>query len=94
MSKFNDGRVHFRNSGMKRLRFSYSQRRLQSTLVISMFTGLSEILRDIGTSTYQIYRIEKKKKIIMIKKKINRTTTFHEWICNETIVEKEKLWII
>ena len=44
--------------------------KLQSTLVISKSRGLSEILRDIRTSTYQICRIEKK---------VNRTTTrtFH-----------------
>ena len=34
---------------------------LQSTLVISNSKGLSEILRDIRTSTYQICRIEGKK---------------------------------
>ena len=33
---------------------------LQSTLVISKSKGLSEILRDIRTSTYQISRIEEK----------------------------------
>ena len=32
----------------------------QSTLVISNSKGLSEILRDIRTSTYQICRIEEK----------------------------------
>ena len=44
-----------------------------STLVTSK--ELSEILRDIRTSTYQIYRIEEK---------IDRTTTFHKRICNLT----------
>ena len=34
---------------------------IQSTLVISKSKGLSEILRDIRTSTYQICRIEKKR---------------------------------
>ena len=48
---------------------------LHSTLVISKSKGLSEILRDIRTSTYQICRIEKK---------INQTTTFLKWICNLT----------
>ena len=33
---------------------------VQSTLVISNFKGLSEILRDIRTSTYQVCRIEEK----------------------------------
>ena len=33
---------------------------IQSTLVISNSKGLSEILRDIRTSTYQICRIEEK----------------------------------
>ena len=44
---------------------------LQSTLVISNSKGLSKILRDIRTSTYQICRIEKK---------IIRTTTFNKYI--------------
>ena len=33
---------------------------VQSTLVISNSKGLSDILRDIRTSTYQICRIEEK----------------------------------
>ena len=33
---------------------------IQSTLVISKSRGLSEILKDIRISTYQIYRIEEK----------------------------------
>ena len=48
---------------------------LQSTLVISNSNGLSEILRDIHTSTYQICRIEEK---------LNLTTTFNKSICNLT----------
>ena len=44
---------------------------IQSTLVISNSKGLSEILRDIRTSTYQICRIEEK---------IIRTTTFNKYI--------------
>ena len=48
---------------------------IQSTLVISKSKGLSKILRDIRTSTYQICRIEEK---------INRTTTFNKCICNLT----------
>ena len=49
---------------------------LQSTLVISNSKGLSETLRDIRTSTYQIFRIEEK---------ITRTTTFNKYICNWTL---------
>ena len=37
---------------------------LQSTLVISNFKGLSEILRDIRSSTYQVCRIEEKNNLI------------------------------
>ena len=46
---------------------------IQSTLVISNSKGLSETLRDIRTTTYQIFRIEEK---------IIRTTTFNKLICN------------
>ena len=54
----------------------FSQKiQIQSTLVISKSKELSEILRDIRTSTYQIYRIEEQ---------INRITTFHKSICNLT----------
>ena len=49
---------------------------IQSTLVISNFKGLSKILRDIRTSTYQICRIEEK---------IIRTTTFNKFVCNWTL---------
>ena len=34
--------------------------KIQSTLVISNSKGLSEILRDIRSSTYQVCRIEEK----------------------------------
>ena len=44
-------------------------REKQSTLVISKSKGLSKILRDISTSTYQICRTEEK---------INWTTIFHK----------------
>ena len=50
-----------------------TRKHIQSTLFVSKSKGLSEILRDTRTSTYQICRIEEK---------INRTTTFHKWICN------------
>ena len=44
---------------------------VQSTLVISNSKGLSEILRDIRTSTYQIFRIEEK---------LIRLTTFNKYV--------------
>ena len=49
---------------------------IQSTPVISNSKGLSEIVRDIRTSTYQICRIEEQ---------IIRTTTFNKYICNWTL---------
>ena len=52
---------------------SIRAKQLQSTLVISNSKGLSEILRDIRTSTYQICRIEEK---------IIRTTTYNKFICS------------
>ena len=39
---------------------SYNTNEIQSTLVISNSKGLSEILRDIRSSTYQVCRIEEK----------------------------------
>ena len=48
---------------------------IQSTLVISNSKGLSEILRDIRTSTYQICRIEEK---------LIRLPTFNKYMCNLT----------
>ena len=45
---------------------------IQSTLVISKSKGLSEILRDIRTSTYQIYRIEEKNKLNMHISQMNK----------------------
>ena len=67
------------------LSYSYIKIQLQSTLVISKSKGLSEILRNIRSSTYQICRIEEKK---------NRTTTFYKWICNLTpeVRDKKILW--
>ena len=44
---------------------------VQTTLVISNSKGLSETLRDIRTSTYQIFRIEEK---------VIRTTTFNKFM--------------
>ena len=60
---------------------------VEPTLAISKSKRLAEILRDIRILTYQFCRI---------KKKINRTATFHKGICNlnpgeryiENIVEK------
>ena len=48
---------------------------LPSTLIISKSKGLSEIIWDIRTLTYQICRI---------KGKLNQTATFSKWICNVT----------
>ena len=58
---------------------------VQSTLVISKSKGLSEILRDIRTSTYQICRTEDK---------IFRTTTFHKRLCNLTPEVRDILKIL
>ena len=55
--------------------FSWVISFIQSFLVILKSNGLSEILRDIRTSTYQICRIEEK---------TNSTTTFQKRICNLT----------
>ena len=48
---------------------------VQSTLVISTSKGLSEILRAIRTSTYQICRFEQK---------LIRLTSFNKYMCNLT----------
>ena len=61
------------------------QCKVQSTLVISNSKGLSKILRDIPTSTYQNCRIEEK---------INRTTTFNKCICNWTLGIRDILKIL
>ena len=58
---------------------------IQSTLVISNSKGLSEILRDIRTSTYQVCRIEEK---------IIRITTFNKCICNWTHEVRDILKIL
>ena len=57
---------------------------IQSTPVISNSKGLSEILRDIRTSTYQTCRIEEK---------IIRTTTFNKNMCNWTLEVRDILKI-
>ena len=58
---------------------------IQSTLVISNSKGLSEILRDIRTSTYQSCRIEEK---------IIRTSTFNKYMCNWTLEVRDILKIL
>ena len=58
---------------------------IQSTLVISNSKGLSEILRDIRTLTYQICRIEEK---------IIWTTTFNKYICYWTLEVRDILKIL
>ena len=56
-----------------------------SRLVISNSKGLSKILRDIRTSTYQICRLQEK---------INRTTAFNKCICNWTLEVRDMLKIL
>ena len=56
----------------------------KSTLVISNFKGLSKILRDIRTSTYQICR----------RKKLIRLTTFNKYMCNWTLEVRDILKIL
>ena len=58
---------------------------VQSTLVISNSKGLSEILRDIRTSTYQLFRIEEK---------LIRLTTFNKYMCNLTSEVRDILKIL
>ena len=62
-----------------------NKRHIQSTLVISNSKGLSEILRDIRTSTYQICRIEEK---------LIRLTTFNKYMCNWTLEVRDVLKIL
>ena len=59
--------------------------KLQSTLVISNSKGLSELLRDIRSSTYQVCRIEEK---------IIRLTTFSKLIGNWTFEVRDILKIL
>ena len=58
---------------------------IQSTLAISNSTGLSEIVRNIRTSTYQICRIEEK---------LIRLTTFNKYMCNWTLEVRDILEIL
>ena len=64
---------------------SKSNKQIQSTLVISNSKGLSEILRDIRTSTYQTCRIEEKR---------IRLTTFNKYMCNWTLEVRDILKIL
>ena len=58
---------------------------IQSTLVISNFKGLSEILRGIRTSTYQIFRIEEK---------LIQLITFNKYMCKWTLEVRDILKIL
>ena len=58
---------------------------VQSTLVFSKFRGLSEILRDIRTSTYKISRNEVK---------INWTSIFQKWIRNLSLEVRDILKVL
>ena len=62
-----------------------SEMNVQSSLVIWNSKGLSEILRDARTSTYQICRLEEK---------IIRLTTFHKYICIWTFEIRDILKIL
>ena len=64
---------------------SSRQEGVQSTLVISNSKGLSEILRDIRTSSYQICRIEEK---------IIRKNTLNKYMCNWTLEVRDILKIL
>ena len=68
-----------------RSHFEDTQNEIQSTLVISNSKGLSEILRDIRSSTYQVCRIEEK--IIWL-------TTFNKLIGNWTFEVRDILKIL
>ena len=59
--------------------------KIQSTRVISKSKGPFETLRDIRTSTYQIFRIDEN---------INRTARFHKWIYNLTPLVRNIYWNI
>ena len=73
------------NGSRKRQTVSDQDLYLQSTLVISNSKGLSEILRDIRTSTYQICRIAEK---------LIRLTTFNKYPCNWTLQVRDILKIL
>ena len=63
---------------------------IQSTLVISNSKGLSEILRDIRSSTYQVCRIEEKIILITTFNKMIGNWTFEVKRYTENIVEKRR----
>ena len=56
---------------------------IQLTLFIWRLRGPSETLQDNCTSTYQIFRIGEN---------TNRTTKFHQWICNLTPLVRNIYW--
>ena len=58
---------------------------LQSTVVISNSTGLSDKLRDIRTSTYQNCRMEEK---------VIRLTTYNKYMCNRALEVRDILKIL
>ena len=72
------------SSGKRSLEYPYVWM-VQSTLVNSNSKGLSQILRDIRTSTYQICRIEET---------IIRLTTFNKYICNRIFEVRDILKIL
>ena len=63
---------------------------IQSTLVISNSKGLSEILRDIRSSTYQVCRIEEKIIWLTTFNKLIGNWTFEVKRYIENIVEKRR----
>ena len=71
---------HYRNCSVQ-----YTNIQTQSTLVISNSKGLSEILRDIRTSTYPSCRIEEK---------LIRTTKFNKYVSNWTLEFRDILKIL
>ena len=71
--------------GLNGLNSKFAVYIIQSALVISNFKALSEILRDIRTSTYQICRIEEK---------IFRLTTFNKYTCNWTLEVRDIVKIL
>ena len=58
---------------------------IQSALAISNSKGLSELLRDIRSLTYQICRIEEK---------LIRLTAFNKYMCNWTLEARDILKIL
>ena len=65
--------------------FFFFKIQVQSTLVISNSKGLSEILRGIRASTYQIFRIEEK---------LIQLITFNKYMCKWTLEVRDILKIL